>query len=155
MLMRSGISIFLGKSKVNNVYQVPLLPQSHQKIIWLHISMDEVFGVNVLYSADLQKYSTIYMYLFVTKTKYKVSKLVHVHCKLYMPHIKMHWLKNHVSQLHYCLSQVLRELCTATLNLCILSVVCDSLIPICTNINLSFCTKQHFLVSPRHARYWR
>ena len=41
---------------------------------------------------------------------------------------------------------------TATLEFCNLSVVCDSLTPIYTHINLSFFTEKHSLVGPTHAR---
>lgn len=53
MLMSSGISVFFGKSKVNNIHQIAFLSQSHQKVVWFHVSMDEIFGVYVFYSTNL------------------------------------------------------------------------------------------------------
>lgn len=53
MLMSSCISILFGKSKVYNIHKISFLSQSHEKVIRLHISMDEVFGVYVFYPTDL------------------------------------------------------------------------------------------------------
>ena len=53
VLMSTCISVLLSQPKVNDVDQVPLLPQPHQEVVWLHVSMDEVLGVDVLQSTDL------------------------------------------------------------------------------------------------------
>ena len=69
MLMCSGISVLFGKSKVNNVNQVSFLSQSHQKIVRFHITMNEIFGVDVLYPADLQQ-----------RSKYRYSEEQEIMC---------------------------------------------------------------------------
>lgn len=55
VLMCAGVTVFLGQAKVNDVNQVALLPQTHQEIVWLHISVNKVLGVNVFNAADLEK----------------------------------------------------------------------------------------------------
>ena len=55
VLMRTGITILLGQAKVNDVDQVPFLPQAHEKIVRLDITMDEVLGMDVLNSTNLQR----------------------------------------------------------------------------------------------------
>lgn len=42
VLVGPGIPVLLGQPKVNDVDQVALLPQTHEKVIRLHISVDEV-----------------------------------------------------------------------------------------------------------------
>lgn len=42
VLVGPGIPVLLGQPKVDDVDQVALLPQPHEKVIWLHISVDEV-----------------------------------------------------------------------------------------------------------------
>lgn len=54
VLMCAGVTVFLGQAEVDDVDQVALLAQSHQEIVWLHISVDEVLGVNVLNATDLK-----------------------------------------------------------------------------------------------------
>ena len=54
VLMRAGVTVFLGQAEVDDVDQVALLAQSHQEIVWLHISVDEVLGVDVFNAADLR-----------------------------------------------------------------------------------------------------
>ena len=51
--MSPWISVFFGKSKVNNIHQTALLSKSHQKIVWFDVPMYEVFTMHILYSADL------------------------------------------------------------------------------------------------------
>lgn len=51
--MRSGITVFLGQAKVNDVDQVAFLPKPHQEIIRLHISVDEVLRMDELNPTDL------------------------------------------------------------------------------------------------------
>lgn len=53
MLMCASITIFFSQAKVDNVDQIALFAQSHQEVIRLHISVDEVLGVNVLNATDL------------------------------------------------------------------------------------------------------
>lgn len=55
VLVRSGIAVFLGQAKVNDVDQVALFAKSHQEVVGLHVSMDEVLGVDVLNSTDLEQ----------------------------------------------------------------------------------------------------
>ena len=53
MLVCTGITVFFSQTKVNYVHKVAFFPKAHKEIIWFHISVDEVFWVNVLYSAYL------------------------------------------------------------------------------------------------------
>lgn len=53
VLVCASITIFLCQAEVDDVHQVALLAQSHQEVIRLHISVDEVLGVNVLNATDL------------------------------------------------------------------------------------------------------
>lgn len=55
VLVCASIAILLSKAKVDNVDQVALFAQSHQEIIRLHISVNEVLGVNVLNATDLEE----------------------------------------------------------------------------------------------------
>lgn len=57
VLVCSGITVLLGQAKVNDVDQVALFTETHQKIVRLHISVDEVLGVDVFNSTDLEKIS--------------------------------------------------------------------------------------------------
>lgn len=52
--MCPGVTVFLGQAKVDDVDQVSLLPEPHQEVIGLHVSVDKVLGVDVLDSADLK-----------------------------------------------------------------------------------------------------
>lgn len=52
--MCPGVTVFLGQAKIDDVDQVSLLPEPHQEVIGLHISVDKVLGVDVLDSADLK-----------------------------------------------------------------------------------------------------
>lgn len=54
VLVRSGVTVFLGQAKVDDVDQVALLAQPHQEVVWLHVSVDEVLGVDVFDAADLE-----------------------------------------------------------------------------------------------------
>jgi hypothetical protein len=54
VLVCSCVTVFLGQTKVNDVDQVSFLSQAHQKIIRLHVPMNEVLGVDVLNAAYLQ-----------------------------------------------------------------------------------------------------
>lgn len=54
VLVCSGIPVLLGQAEVNDVDQVALFAQTHQKVVRLHVSMDEVLGVDVFNSADLE-----------------------------------------------------------------------------------------------------
>lgn len=42
VLVGPGVPVLLGQPKVDDVHQVALLPQPHEKVIWLHVSVDEV-----------------------------------------------------------------------------------------------------------------
>lgn len=59
VLVCPGVSVLLGQAEVDDVNQVAFLPQSHQEVIGLHVSMDEVFRVDVLDTADLRHTHTI------------------------------------------------------------------------------------------------
>ena len=55
VLVCAGVAVLLGQAKVDDVHQVALLAQAHQEVVWLHVSVDEVLRVDVLYTADLEK----------------------------------------------------------------------------------------------------
>lgn len=55
VLVCAGIAVFLGQAEVDDVDQVALLAQPHQEVVWLHISVNEVLGVDVFNTADLEK----------------------------------------------------------------------------------------------------
>jgi len=48
------ISVFLGQPKVYYVHKVALFAETHQKVVWLNISMYQVLGMNVLHTTYLQ-----------------------------------------------------------------------------------------------------
>lgn len=50
-----GVNVLLGQAKVNDVDGVLTLAARppHQEVLWLDISVDQAFGVNVLHSRDL------------------------------------------------------------------------------------------------------
>ena len=53
MLVGPVISVFLGKSKVNNIYQITLFPQTHQEVVGLDVSVNEGTHVDWLYTTYL------------------------------------------------------------------------------------------------------
>lgn len=54
MLVCASVTVFLGQTKVDNVDQIALFAQAHEKVVWLHISVDEVLGVDVFDTTDLR-----------------------------------------------------------------------------------------------------
>ncbi len=55
VLVCAGIAVFLCQAKVDDVDQVALLAQPHQEVVWLHVPVDEVLGVDVFNAADLRR----------------------------------------------------------------------------------------------------
>lgn len=53
VLVGAGVTVLLGQPKVDDVDQVAFLPQTHEEVVRLHVSVDEVLGVDVLDAADL------------------------------------------------------------------------------------------------------
>ena len=53
MLVCACITVLLGETKINDVDKVALFSQTHEEVVWLYISVDEVLGMNVLNSVDL------------------------------------------------------------------------------------------------------
>ena len=53
VLVGAGVAVLLGQAEVDDVDQVALLPQTHEEVVRLHVSVDEVLGVDVLNAADL------------------------------------------------------------------------------------------------------
>mmetsp|Transcript_25048 Transcript_25048/g.57679 ORF Transcript_25048/g.57679 Transcript_25048/m.57679 type:complete len:367 (+) Transcript_25048:66-1166(+) len=51
VLMGLRVAVLLGETEVDDVDLICLLAKSHEKIIWLDISVDETLGVDVLHSA--------------------------------------------------------------------------------------------------------
>ncbi len=54
VLVSSCIAILLGQTKVNYVDQISFLSQTHQEVVRLHVSVNEVLGMDVLNPADLK-----------------------------------------------------------------------------------------------------
>lgn len=54
VLVGASVSVFLGQAEVDDVHQVALLAQTHEEVIGLHVSVDEVLRVDVLDTADLK-----------------------------------------------------------------------------------------------------
>lgn len=52
--MCASVTVLLGQTKVDNVDQVALFAQAHEKVVWLHVSVDEVLGVDVFDTANLR-----------------------------------------------------------------------------------------------------
>lgn len=42
VLVRAGIAVLLGQTKVNDVHQVTLFAKSHEEVVRLHITMNEI-----------------------------------------------------------------------------------------------------------------
>lgn len=55
VLMCAGVTILLSQAKVYDVDQVSLLAKPHQEIIRFNVSVNEVLGVDVLDSANLER----------------------------------------------------------------------------------------------------
>ena len=55
VLVRLWITVLLRQTEVNNVYEVTLLAEPHQEVVWLNITVDEVLRVYVLYATYLQQ----------------------------------------------------------------------------------------------------
>ena len=51
--MRSGVPVLLSQTKVDDVDEVALFAQTHEKVVRLNIAVDEVFRMNVLNAVDL------------------------------------------------------------------------------------------------------
>lgn len=54
MLVRSGVTVFLCQTEIDDVDQVSLLAEPHKEVIRLHVSVDEVLGVYVFNPTDLE-----------------------------------------------------------------------------------------------------
>ena len=73
VLVRAGITVFLGQAKVNDVHQVALLAEPHEEVVRLDIPMDEVLGVDVLNAADLKStgemrnVETLVFYIYIKR----------------------------------------------------------------------------------------
>ena len=75
VLVGASVAILLGQPKVNDVDQIPLLPQAHQEVVRLHVTVDEVLGVNVLQSTYLGQTESVCMWIeaegiYYTQTKH-------------------------------------------------------------------------------------
>ncbi len=51
--MCARIPVFLGQTKVNDINLVATFAQTHQKVVRFDVSVDKVFGVDILDSGDL------------------------------------------------------------------------------------------------------
>lgn len=52
--MRLGISILLGQTKVDDIDLIAPLSNTHEEVVRLDVSVDEVTGVNVFDTGDLR-----------------------------------------------------------------------------------------------------
>lgn len=64
VLVSLRITVLLRQSKVDDVHQVALLPETHEEIVRLYIAMDEVLGVYVLNAAYLQQNQNSFRYCY-------------------------------------------------------------------------------------------
>lgn len=58
MLMRLGVAVLLCQAEVDHVHQVTLLAKTHQEIIGLNVTMNEVLRVYVFDAAYLRQKQT-------------------------------------------------------------------------------------------------
>jgi hypothetical protein len=49
------VSVLLGKAEINDIDLVSTLADSHQKVVWLDVTVDEITRVNVLDTRDLRE----------------------------------------------------------------------------------------------------
>ena len=54
VLVRPGVTVLLSQAKVDDVDQVAFLAKPHKEVVGLHVSVDEVLGVDVFNPADLK-----------------------------------------------------------------------------------------------------
>ena len=59
--MRSVITKFFGQTEVDGVDEVSLFAQTHQKVIRLDVAVNEVFAMDELNTADLQKINILFI----------------------------------------------------------------------------------------------
>ena len=52
--MGLGVTVFLGKTKVNDVDLIAALADAHEEVVGLDVAVDEVAGVDVLDTGDLR-----------------------------------------------------------------------------------------------------
>jgi len=60
--MDLGIAVLLRQAEVDDVNEVALLAETHQEIVGLYISMNEIFRVYVFYATYLQRKQKIQNY---------------------------------------------------------------------------------------------
>lgn len=48
MEVRLGVTVFLGKTEINDIDLIPTLPNAHQEVVGFDIAVDEGFGMDVL-----------------------------------------------------------------------------------------------------------
>lgn len=59
VLVCPSVSVLLGQAEVDDVNEVAFLPQAHEEVIGLYVSVDEVLRVDVLDTADLKHARTV------------------------------------------------------------------------------------------------
>ena len=59
-LMCSCISELFRQSKINCINQIALLSQTHQEIVWLHITMNKIFAMNKLNATNLKNKQNLF-----------------------------------------------------------------------------------------------
>ena len=47
------VPVLLGETKIDDINLVATLSNSHQKVVWLDVAVDEIAGVDVLNTGDL------------------------------------------------------------------------------------------------------
>lgn len=80
MLLSARVSVFLSQTKVYDVDQIALLAQAHEEVVRFNVPVDEIFVVNIFYSADLEKnmneVKRAYKICKTTKSQQCLSKLL-------------------------------------------------------------------------------
>lgn len=64
VLVCPSVSVLLGQAEVDDVNKIAFLPQAHEEVIGLHVSVDKVLRVDVLNTADLKCIRTTFLVTF-------------------------------------------------------------------------------------------
>ena len=54
VLVGARVAELLGQPEVYHIHEVALLAETHQEVVWLHVTVDEVLPVNKLNAANLK-----------------------------------------------------------------------------------------------------
>lgn len=53
MFVGTAIAVFFRQTEIYNIYEIPLLPQAHQKVIWLDVPVDKIAAMSIIRSTYL------------------------------------------------------------------------------------------------------